>query len=429
MRPPNFAFAGVLAVLSWAACASDVVPRKGPCALGEIPDCGAACSDSAPCTAGLFCASGLCSAECTQTSSQRDCGGVDLCDIDGHCLPPVVSQPAVDAGHDGGQTASTDAGTSKGDAGVDAAVATAADAGGGAAAEAGVCAHVSVDASRVTPNIVFIVDQSGSMNEPFGNTTRWEALRSALLDQQGILAQFQNQARFGFALYSARSDDPEPRTCPLLTQVEIAQGNLDAIRAVYDSATPMDDTPTGDAVTAVLASVRAAGVLAADYRDPTVFVLATDGEPDTCAQPDPQNGQAESVAAVGAAFAAGVRTYIVGVANEDQISTGHLTDLAVAGAGMAGAPFYRVSDGDALRTSLRSLVEREVTCKLRLRGQVDAMAACRGTVTLGTKALRCGDANGFALTGPSELTLMGTACDGLKAGETLTAAFPCDAVQ
>jgi Mg-chelatase subunit ChlD len=356
-----------------------------------------------------------------------------MCDTDGHCMPQVASQPALDGGRDGGadasQATSADAGSGTRDAGGDPATEASLDASGESGPEAGVCANITVDASRVTPNIVFIVDQSGSMNEAFGSTTRWEALRSALLDQQGILAQFQDQARFGFALYSARSDDPEPRTCPLLTQVEIAQGNLDQIRAVYDSATPLDDTPTGDAVTAVLSSVRSAGVLAIDYRDPTVFVLATDGEPDTCAEPDPQNGQEESVAAVRSAYEAGVRTYIVGVANEDQISTGHLTDLAAAGAGMPGAPFYRVSDGDALRTALRGLVEREVTCKLRLRGQVDSAGACRGTVTLGTKTLRCGDANGFSLTGPSELTLTGTACDGLKAGETLKAAFPCDAVQ
>ena len=30
--------------------------------------------------------------------------------------------------------------------------------------------------------------------------------------------------------------------------------------------------------------------------DPTIFILATDGEPDTCAQPNPQEGQPEALA-------------------------------------------------------------------------------------------------------------------------------------
>jgi hypothetical protein len=32
------------------------------------------------------------------------------------------------------------------------------------------------------PTIMFVIDVSGSMCAPFGNSTRWQALRTALLD-------------------------------------------------------------------------------------------------------------------------------------------------------------------------------------------------------------------------------------------------------
>jgi hypothetical protein len=114
------------------------------------------------------------------------------------------------------------------------------------------CADTLVRTSRVTPTVILLVDQSSSMEEDFGDGSRWNVLRDFLLqDPEGLIADLQQQVRFGLALYSAEEDAAE---CPLVTTVEPAIDNYDAIAATYREAEPIGDTPTGD-------SIRRAGSL------------------------------------------------------------------------------------------------------------------------------------------------------------------------
>src|SRR5690606_23607575 len=119
---------------------------------------------------------------------------------------------------------------------------------------------------------------------------------------------------------------------PLMDVIDIETGNLDSIVALYDEVsvdpastgpdpqTYKGETPTGEAIRAVipvLDSDRAPG--------PKFLLLVTDGEPDTCATPDPQCGQDESIAAVQEAYEKNIKTFVVGVG---EIGLEHLQDLA-----------------------------------------------------------------------------------------------------
>lgn len=281
------------------------------------------------------------------------------------------------------------------------------------------CADVSVSINRKT-NVIFIVDQSTSMDATFGSGTRWSVLKNALLADTGIISTYQNVVDFGVTLYSSRGGSAGG-TCPMLTEVAPMLNNLAGIRTVYQPARTVGDTPTGESIDAVLTKVPTAGN--------TLFVLATDGEPDTCAVPNPQRGQQRSIDAVTRAFNAGVKTYVLAVANESELSQSHVNALANAGAGVAtGAPSYRVSNDQGLRAALDEIVYGGISCDVQMNGRVQGTNPCVGNVTLGGSQLNCSTDNGWSLVGDSTLRLAGDACSKFKTGSKLEASFPCESV-
>lgn len=283
------------------------------------------------------------------------------------------------------------------------------------------CGQVTLKTEPVVPRVVLIVDQSFSMTDPFDATqTRWDALKNSLLAPQGLIPAYQNRVQFGLSLFTGTGTQPG-ETCPYVTQVPAMLSNLEAIRATYDAARPLNNTPTGDSINRILDTL----VLT---ETPTLFVLATDGEPDTCEQPWPQEGQGESVAAVKRAQALGIDTYVLAVAQEAELSQGHISDLANAGLGVAsGAKSYRVSDDSGLKSALDEIVSGAISCTVPILGEVTTADYCKGTIKVGDVELPCNHPNGWTLV-KNSLVLEGTACAALKAGALLTAVFPCDTV-
>jgi hypothetical protein len=162
-------------------------------------------------------------------------------------------------------------------------------------------------------------------------------------------------------------------------------------------------------------------------------VLATDGEPDTCAVPNPQNGQPEAIKAAQDAYAKGIETYIISVG--DQVSLGHLQDMANAGKGVPvggsqNEPYYQALDQQALYDAFQTIINGVRSCVLKLNGTVDPANASKGQVTLDGKPLGYEDPDGWKLNNPSEIELLGTACDAIKEGDhSLTINFPCGVFQ
>lgn len=400
-----------------AACSSDAPASAGPCGRGELSACGSSCSSLSVCPSGLYCNEGACQAECTSASAARDCGRGKLCTDEGRCVDDPDAEAEEDAGDDRPDGGSAGGGVGGGDGG-----------GGLGGGDSQVCGRVVLDTTPKTPNVMLIIDRSSSMDEPFGSADRWTALKDSLLAPSGLLAELQDVVRFGATWYSASNgqDVPAIAECPVLVEVDIALNNFDAIRTGYP-ADMIEDTPTGDSIEAVLAKLTNNGLDPPSSQDPTIFILATDGEPDTCEQLDPQNGQQEAIDAVKHAFMLGIKTYVIAVANEGDISQQHLNDLANAGVGNMGgpqAPSYRPNSDQGLRDALRDIIRGVVSCDVRLEGTVTG-DPCEAEVTIGATRLTCNAADGFELLGPSELRLKGSACEELKGGKGLTASFPC----
>lgn len=389
----------MISAAAWMGCDCAGPSRNGVCDRPSPPAaCGMACSPSELCAPGFYCGDdGTCSADC---SSSVPCPDDMACNIaSGTCVArpdgSVVDVMPLDV-------LPTD----------------------------NTCAAVDLDAERVTPNVLVIVDRSGSMGDqqfpPGSGTSRWVAVRDALLDTpDGLIFSLQSAIRFGFVTYRHQSG-----ACPDLGTVACSLDNYDAIEASYTAQNPGGDTPTGDSMTAVLSMLDTL-VPTADDGDPTIFILATDGEPDTCEDGDDEvGGRRESVDATEAAFGMGISTYVISVGND--VSASHLQDVANAGLGRSGsdpdAPYWVANDVAGLNDALATIVGGVVDCRLTLSGSIDPALACSGEVRLGGEVIPCDDPNGWRAIDATTIELTGTACDDLQSGATLTARFPCDVV-
>jgi hypothetical protein len=369
-----------------------------PCTTVYAEKCGAPCTADEACSAGLYCgANSTCTADCVPGGAQ--CNAGTHCGASGLC----VSDEATGSGGGFATSAASMNGTASG------------------------CPDIVVTFEKVIPTVVLLIDQSGSMTQAFGNGDRWNVLHDALMDPTtGIVKSLEDEVRFGLALYTS-NDGNAGGTCPILSEVGIAIGNYDEIESVYGPAGPEGETPTGEsieAVTATLAAMRADG--------PKVIVLATDGEPDTCAEPNPQNGQEEAIAAAEAAFGQGIPTYIVSVGSD--VSVGHMQDMANAGAGKPvggadNATYYQALDPAALIAAFDEIINGVRSCVFTLNGSVSAENASQGTVVLDGEVLGYDDPDGWKLNNPGEIELTGAACDLIQEGNhELSVTFPCGTV-
>ena len=325
----------------------------------------------------------------------------------------------------------------------------------------GSCARITVAANRRTPQVMLVVDGSGSMEDNYGNGTRWTELDAALTDPTtGIVPQLAGSVEFGLTIYQ-RADI---NTCPTLTEVPVAIDNAAAIDMTYASVRPQGGTPTGEGLQAVVDKMESvAAMVDADIK-PRIIILATDGMPNGCGEPpdmtvcpnvpplipgfpegpDPfcvlnyfANLPPDYQGTVDAAHAAklkGIDVYVISLAPGMQ-EQGELQRVANVGVGLdeaanPGAPIYDAADPQSLRDALASIVGGAVGCVLQLEGQLNVGQACTGVVALNGGPVDCDDPNGWRAVDSTHVELLGAACDLFESDPTvnLDASWPCGVV-
>ena len=382
-------------------------------------DCGKDCSTSRDCEAS-FCDNGKCAAQCTAT---QGCDSNSTCNVSGHCVPNGGTGGTGGTGNTGGGS---------------------------------VCGQLELATGRVIPNIMMIVDRSGSMdwdfsdcdpndrNDPceFVAPSRWDAVVDALVgdaldpDDRGLVGKLESIARFGLTLYWKRSGstwpDGDGSTCADTDDVAFSQtpssATTDAIAATFSSNAPGGYTPTAEAIRSVTASLSTSP----PPDGPTVYLLATDGQPNGCDQREENEDQDNSVSAVEAAFdlVPSVETFVLGVS----FDADHLHDLADAGQGVmvsGSARLWTADSVEELQTALAQIVEQNIPCTVKLTdGQIDIVQACEGQVTLNREELDCNsEIRGWRALDGTTIELMGSACDDWRGGSAdLKAVFPCHVV-
>lgn len=297
------------------------------------------------------------------------------------------------------------------------------------------CTSVDVALEQLRPAVTLLVDQSGSMNQGYPDrespSSRWSVVREALLDPiNGVVKSLEHSIQFALVFYTSHngfSGGP----CPILTEVSAATNNYQAIGELYQASYPDDDTPTGAAIERVVETIGAA-----PRKGPEAILLVTDGDPDTCAQPDPQDGQPEAIRGAAAAHSAGVDFYVLGVSSD--IAAHKLQQLANAGQGQpldavwgvdpaAAQPFQARDSVEGITTQFRDILARVPLCEVELERPVEQDEVMAGSVLLDGQPLSFGSRDGFRLKDARHLEIVGKACDTLRAsGKRLSVRISCD---
>ena len=297
------------------------------------------------------------------------------------------------------------------------------------------CEAVNLDVDQLRPTVILLVDQSGSMYSSYPDRdspqSRWTVVRQALLDPTtGVVKSLAQSMQFGVTFYTSNNGF-SGGACPILSEVHAATGNYASISLLYDQTSPGDDTPTGPAISQVVRELQTSG-----RKGPAVILVVTDGDPDTCTVPDPQMGQPEAIEAAATAHAAGIDLYVLGVSSD--VSSFKLQELANAGRGKpieaqwgvdaeAAEPFKASNDVVGLTAQFRDILARVPLCEVELDRDVGADEMLRGSVAVDGKPLAYASPDGFVLTDPRHLQVVGKACDSLRAsGKRLEVRISCE---
>lgn len=340
-----------------------------------------------------------------------------------------------------------------------------------------VCASATVQTMKAPPTVYFVIDGSGSMCAPFGSVSRWEALRSALLDpNRGLVQRLQGSVKFGITLYDgtinsalsmltlAMGGSANPACaiaasrakmfgeCPQLIESQPALNNAMAIDALYPQRELGGSTPTDRALGPVMDRlIPMVGMQAPDGAPvgDIYVILATDGAPnDICTGGTGGDGSAQRQAVIAAAdrgAAAGITTWVISLAGDDVMLQAHLDEVAKHGDPMnAAARTLSPSNPDELVMALAQLIGGAVGCNIALSGTVSVGQECLGKVEQNGSALPCcqqasggewtcdhaptGAPNGWRLADAHSIELIGDSCTRflIGSGDVLAATFPCE---
>jgi hypothetical protein len=294
------------------------------------------------------------------------------------------------------------------------------------------CARGMQSTMPITPTVWLIVDGSSSMTSMFDSgRSRWQALRSTLMDAGGVVDSLQAAVKFGMVIYSGGSSDPTQ--CVQLVTVMPALNNLSTLSAQYPSSPLGMGTPTDKALDHVVSDLAVfnGGMLDVN-QGPVYVVLATDGQPNDMCDAGAFGGGGGSspqveqrvidITTKGTSM--GMNMFVISMAGDDTRLQDHLKN--VANATITKTPPYAPATQNDLIAAFQKIVGG-ATCQVALDGTVMQGQECSGSVMLNSTALRCDDPDGWKLTDPRTVQLTGAACMSFMAVQSLVVAnFPCE---
>jgi hypothetical protein len=301
--------------------------------------------------------------------------------------------------------------------------------GRGAEVPSSTCATALADTAPVTPTIWLVVDGSSSMDNRFGGgQTRWQALRSTLMDPGGVVDSLQAAAEFGLVIYAGQ-ESADLAQCVQLVVVPPALNNYAALAAMYPADPLANGTPTDKALDHVVTSLPVTNQALPDGNaNPVYVVLATDGQPNEgCGDLGGGGGGAvveqRVIDVTQRGTDAGMQMYVISLAGEDDNLQAHLSQVAMATSSRT-PPFVPATQSELVDNFQRII--GGASCQIDLDGIVQDGQECAGRVLLNGAELTCDADDGWRLLDADTLQLTGTACSTfLTSQSSVSAMFPC----
>jgi hypothetical protein len=310
------------------------------------------------------------------------------------------------------------------------------------------CVPGDITLTAAEPDVMFVLDRSGSMSMPFaGKQTRWQVLTSGLA---ATLPPVDTKMAIGALLFPSGSSMND---CEVPSQANLAPAldHVAALVSLMESNQPGGSTPTADAINvaaALLTSVRAASSARA-------IVLATDGAPNCNSSLDPATctcaggntmcrhnanqclDDTRTVQRISDVYAQGIPTYVIGIASGDNTFTEVLDAMAVAGGRpltSGSTQYYPATTEADLDTALTAIRDQVSSCTYLTTSVPNTSGSI--VLTLDGQTLPFNPDGGtmgwsWVNEGNGEIMLIGSTCDAVAsdAGNTLVAHVVCGADQ
>jgi von Willebrand factor type A domain len=295
----------------------------------------------------------------------------------------------------------------------------------------GGCGQTNLSVTPLPPDILIVQDRSLSMtddsndracpggtmqgNGNCGATSKWAQVIAALIP---VVMQTQATVNWGLMFLGA-----EPTECGVATApvVPITPGA---------SYAPIQAALSGEQFTGLLGTPTAAVINnAVKYMqsltdpNPKYLLLATDGEPNCAGGVLNGNDDVGANSAVAAAAAAGLPTFVVGIATStDPAASNSLNMLAQTGGEAqtgAATKYYAVTDTNGLLSALTKILKAATPCTIPLtgvNGNLDQVAVTAKDAAGNTVQIMQDPTNGWTYTDASKtaIVLNGSACNDLQ---------------
>jgi hypothetical protein len=277
-----------------------------------------------------------------------------------------------------------------------------------------ICGEMNLRSSEIPPNMLIVVDRSGSMARPICDDCDRDKIEDARDALTLLIDEGEGKIRFGWLQY------PTDRRCgPGDVSVECGDDTADAIRSRIASLRANGGTPTGDSLNNALAYEG----LHDESRGNFVLLL-TDGLP-TCPTGDGEDAtEADAqlaLDAVGALKTAGIETFVIGMGEDLNASNPTLlNNMAVAG----GRPqdgsikYYQANSLDQLQTVMSTIGGMVLGCSMSLDPVPEFPAYLWVFFDDETIPRDKDHVNGWDYDlGLNQITFYGPACDRLRSGQ------------
>jgi hypothetical protein len=347
-------------------------------------------------------------------------------------VPDTAADDTVANASAGAASAPAEAGTSAGNA----------DAGTGTArmiASNDLCERRTVQAQRIAPDMLIVLDRSLSMAPDANDTStdRWDGSVAAI---NQMASAFEGTINFGLMTFPAFDSRQRLRTNSSATlEIQCPTGTLDVepgpsravqIAEALEGLLPGGSTPTGPTLIAALDVLRAAAKLVAGMLAPRYVLLVTDGDPN-CAGPPAFDGsdplaRRQALDAVEALADAQIKTYVVGFQTAGTSFADQLDEMAALG-GTGETSHRSVESGADLAKTFQEVADRAVSCSFKLEtAMVDPSYVLIETAG---QPRPFQNQNGWTLgVDMKTVTLNGAACESVRSGASISVEVLCTPV-
>lgn len=231
-----------------------------------------------------------------------------------------------------------------------------------------ICDEVAITADSVPPNLLLVVDKSGSMDEETADGSGRTKMQDLKQAAQTLLNQGRGTIRFGWMSYPDCTGCSTGYCDPGRVTVPVGDDTVDAILGRLSSLTSAGGTPTGE-------SLEAADDYFTDLADNvhrSFVMLITDGLP-TCPNGNGRNATDAdaqlSLQAVQTLRSHGVDTFVIGLGEDINSSNPDLlNEMAVAGgqARDGASKYFQANSVAELEAVLAQIGGMVIGCNIAL---------------------------------------------------------------